>query len=181
MIKGWKTRARRQVLDRGKWLRVELHEVELPDGQVIPDWPWIVTPDYINVLPITESGDVLLFRQMKYALDDTVLAPVGGLIEPGEDPLAAAKRELLEETGCEAPDWTFMGKCQVDVNRGYATGHMYLAKGARRVADPTGGDLEEQEIVTLSQAEVEQRLLNGEFQALPWVAVVAMALLHLKK
>ncbi|MCB0235591.1 MAG: NUDIX domain-containing protein, partial [Anaerolineae bacterium] len=92
----WKTLARRTILNHSKYLSVEEHEVLLPDGRIIPDWPWIVTPDYANVVAVTEAGQFLVFRQNKYAVDGTSLAPVGGYLEPGEDPFAAAQRELLE-------------------------------------------------------------------------------------
>jgi ADP-ribose pyrophosphatase len=74
----WKTLSRRTILDRGKFLKVESHTVELPDGQIIPDWPWIITPDYVNVVALTEADEFLCFRQTKYAVDGTSLALVGG-------------------------------------------------------------------------------------------------------
>ncbi len=108
-MKSFRTLSRKTILDRGRFLLVEEHEIELPDGRRIPDWTWIVTPDFVNVIPITDEGDVLCFRQTKYAVEGVSLAPVGGFIDPGEDPLTAAKRELLEETGYEAEDWTSLG------------------------------------------------------------------------
>ena len=56
----WKTLSRETVLDRGKFLRVEDHTVELPDGRVIEQWPWIITPDFINVVALTDDGELLL-------------------------------------------------------------------------------------------------------------------------
>ena len=114
----WKTLSRRVVLDQGKFLIVENHAVELPDGRVIPEWPWVITPDYVNIVPVTDEGEFLCFRQTKYGVDGLSLAPIGGYIEPGENPLAAARRELLEETGYETSDWTGLGRYRVDGNRG---------------------------------------------------------------
>ena len=64
-----KTRARRTILDRGRFLRVELHQVEWPNGKIIDDWAWIITPDYVNIVTETEDGRLLCFRQVKYAVD----------------------------------------------------------------------------------------------------------------
>ncbi|MCB9456406.1 MAG: NUDIX hydrolase [Anaerolineaceae bacterium] len=175
----WKTLARKVVLNYSKFLTVEEHRVELPDGQVIPDWPWVVTPDYINVAAVTGDGRFLCFRQTKYALGGPSLATVGGYIEPGETPLAAAQRELLEETGYEAAQWTDLGTYTVDANRGAGNGTLFLAQGARRVADPDADDLEEQELLFLSQAEVEAAVRNGEFKVMAWAAVMALALARL--
>jgi ADP-ribose pyrophosphatase len=202
--KPWRTLARRVALNHSKYLVVEEHTVELPDGRVIPDWPWVVTPDYINVVVITDAGQFLCFRQTKYGIEGLSLAPechrglapechrglaperhrglapVGGYLEPGEDPLAAAQRELLEETGCQASDWTALGSYIVDGNRGVGTAHFFLARGARRVTEPVADDLEEQEIVYLSRAEFEAALAAGEFRSLPWVSIAALALLRLQ-
>jgi len=172
----WKTLARRSVLKHSKFLEVELHTVELPDGRIIADWPWIITPDYINVTAVTEEGQILCFRQTKYCIEGTGLAPVGGYIDPGEDPLQAAKRELREETGYAADEWLALGKYPVDGNRGAGVAYPFLARHARRVTDIDADDLEEQELLLLSRAQVETALDAGEFNTLPWAAAVALAL-----
>ena len=176
----WKTLSRRVVLRHSKFLTVENHTVELPDGRVIREWPWVITPDYVIVLAVTADGEFLCLRQTKYGVDGPSLAPAGGYVEPGEDPLAAAQRELLEETGYEAPDWTSLGHYRVDGNRGVGTAHLFLARGARCVAEPDADDLEEQELLHLSRPEIEAALAAGEFKLLPWTTVVALALLAIK-
>ncbi len=90
-MESWKMIKREQVLDLSPFLRVEQHTVVLPDGQVIEKWPWIITPDFVNIAVITTEGEYLVFRQTKYSITGTTLAPVGGYIEPGEEPLAAAQ------------------------------------------------------------------------------------------
>jgi hypothetical protein len=50
MLKLWKTRSRKTLLNHNKFLTVETHEVELPDGTIIPDWAWIITPDFVIVI-----------------------------------------------------------------------------------------------------------------------------------
>ncbi len=176
----WKTLSRQKIVDFGKWLTVENHTVELHDGRVIENWPWIITPDYINVLVETDEKKFLCFRQTKYAIDGTSLAPVGGYLEPGEDALTTAQRELLEETGCVAREWITLGSYIVDANRGAATGHLFLARGAHRVQERHADDLEEQELLLLSRAELQAALAAGEFKVLAWTTVVAFGLMYLK-
>ena len=180
-MQSWKTISRRVILNHSKFLTVEDHTVELPEGRVISKWPWVITPDYVNVAVLTQDGEFLCFRQTKYAIAGTSLASVGGYLEPGEEPLAAAKRELLEETGYEALEWADLGHYRVAGNRGVATAYLFLARGARRVTEPDADDLEEQQLLRLSRAEVEAALAAGEFKVLAWATVMALALLHLDR
>ena len=177
-MENWKTLSRTTVLDRGKFLRVEDHVVQLPDGQIITEWPWVITPDYINVVAITTSGKYLIFRQTKYSLKGTSLATVGGYLEPGEEPLPAAKRELLEETGYAADEWQPLGSFAVDGNRGAGNAHFFLATKAHPVAAIDADDLEEQELLLLGRDEVDEALTAGEFKLLAWATIVALALRH---
>ena len=175
----WKTKARRTVLEQRPWLVVEYLTVELPDGRTISDWPWIITPDYVNVVAVTEDGQFICFRQVKYGLEGTTLAIVGGFVEAGEAPPAAAKRELMEETGYESADWVHLGSYRVDPNRGIAMGHLYLARRAHYIAKRNADDLEEQELILLTRGEIESALASGEFKVLAWAASIAFALRQL--
>jgi ADP-ribose diphosphatase len=179
LMKPWITKARQTVLDEPPWLTVEHHTIELPDGRLLYNWPWIISPDYINVVAVTEDGHFICFRQVKYGLQGTTLAVVGGYVDEGEESLAAAQRELLEETGYEAPDWLSLGDYIVDPNRGIATGHLFLARQAHYVKPRDADDLEEQELLLLTGEEIEAALEGGEIQVLSWAATVALALRHL--
>jgi len=177
-LQNWRTQARQTVLQagNGRFLKVEYHTVELPDGQVIEEWPWLITPDFVNVVAETAAGEYICFRQTKYAVEGVSLAVTGGYLEPGEDPLTAAQRELLEETGYVAAEWIDLGKYAVDGNRGAGTAHLFLARGAEWRQPIDADDLEEQELLLLTRAEMRAALQRGEFKVLPWATAVALAL-----
>jgi ADP-ribose pyrophosphatase len=178
-LRVWETLSKQIILEHNKFLTVESHTVKLPDGQIIPDWPWLIIPDAAIVLAVTEENKFLCFRQTKYAVKGTSLAPVGGMIEPHEAPLDAAKRELREEMGYESSEWVNLGSYTLDPNRGVAIMHLYLALNARQTTKARSDDLEDQELLFLSRDEIEKALRAGEFKVLAWSAVVAMALNHI--
>jgi ADP-ribose pyrophosphatase len=179
-MQSWKTLSRRTVLDRSPYLTVEDHAVQLPDGRVIPNWPWVITPDFVNIVPVTDEDRFLCFRQVKYGAEGLTLACIGGYLEPGEAPLAAAQRELREETGYSAPDWLSLGSYTVDANRGNGKGYYFLARHARPDGERKADDLEEQHLLLLTRNEVEAALLAGEFKVMPWVSAMALALLRMR-
>ena len=180
-MKTWKTVSQKEILHHSKFLSVESHVVELPDGQIISNWPWIITPDFVNVLAETRDNTFLCFRQTKYGIDGYSLAPVGGYIEPTETPLAAAKRELLEETGYKATDWIELGRYRLDPNRGVAVGYLYLARNAIYSTESDSDDLEEQELLTLSLNDLEAAISNQEFKVMAWNLNAALALMYIKQ
>ncbi len=180
-LRPWQTLSKQTLLNPNKFLTVENHVVRLPDGQVIPDWAWVIVPNAVIVLVQLTDGAFLCFRQIKYAVDGATLAPVGGMLEPGEEPLAAAKRELREEMGCEAGHWVRLGSYILEPNRGVGTSHLFLAQEAVKVAEPASDDLEDQELVKLTRNELEAALWAGEFKVLPWAAAVSLALNYLGK
>ena len=175
----WKTLKREVILDLPPYLKVEKHQIQLPDGQIIEDWPWLITPNFVNIAVITEENEYLCFRQTKYSVKGTSLAPVGGYIEPDENPLDAAKRELLEETGYEARVWESLGQFTIDGNRGNGVAYFFLARDAYPVTEIDADDLEEQVLLKLSRVEVEAAVARGAFKVLPWQAIMALALLRL--
>ena len=175
-MKSWETLEKKVVLRHNKFLTVESRSLRLPDGRIIPDWPWLITPDFVNIVAVTDAGKVICFRQDKYAVEGISLGPPGGFIEPGEKPLDAAKRELREETGYEASSWEDLGSYRVDPNRGAGTGYFFLARNAKRTAEPVADDLESQEMVLLSPGELKQAVAGGGIKVLAWVAVVSLAL-----
>jgi ADP-ribose pyrophosphatase len=179
-MRQWKTLRKKTILDFNKFLKIEQHTIELPDGSIMDDWPWIISPDFALVLAVTDRKTLLLFRQVKYAVRGISFAPVGGHLEPGEDPLVAAKRELREEMGCEAAEWIALGCFPSNGNHGGGNGHLFLALKAHKVCDPIIDDLEEMEPVELTIDEAEQKLLQGEIKVLGWQAMIALGVLFLK-
>lgn len=89
---------------RGRLLDVREDEVRLPNGKPTRR-EYIVHPGAVVIIPLLDNGDVVLERQHRYPLRRDFIEFPAGKIDLGEDPLACAKRELLEETGYQAESW----------------------------------------------------------------------------
>ena len=112
----------------GNFLKVQRDQVKLPDGK-ITEREYIRHPGAVVILPLFDDGSVLLERQFRYPLNRVFIEFPAGKLDHQEDPLACARRELLEETGYTASSWQFV--CTIHNAIAYADEHLdiYLAKG----------------------------------------------------
>ncbi len=180
-MKLWETIDKKTVCQPNKFLKVELHKIKLPDGKIIEDWGWLVLPDFTNIIARDKNGKFLMFKQTKYAVGGITLAPPGGFIEPNEEPIKAAQRELLEEMGYSSNNWIKLGEFVVDANRGAGRGTFFLALDCEKTSKPITDDLEEQELTLLSLDELKRALDTNEFKVMSWAVSVALAIRTIEK
>src|SRR5688572_4178813 len=171
-MRPWRTLARRTLLSRPPWMEVGDERVALPDGREIDGFLWIRTRDFAAVVAITPDREVVLVRSYKHGPRAVSLAVPAGYLEDSEEPLAAAKRELREETGYESTDWASLGRFVVDGNYGICAEHVFLARGVHVTGPPTSGDLEEMEIVLTPMHDVVALLRDGEIVQLSSAAAL---------
>ena len=179
-FKPWKIIRRKLILDRSPWLRVHEDQVALPDGQTVDGYLHLEQPDYVVVVPVQAGGLIGFIRSYKHGVGAVDLHPPAGYLEAGEDALTTAKRELLEETGCEAEGWDELGSYVNSGNRGSGLAHIFMAIGCHQVTEPDSGDLEEQEVFWLPVDDVYQLWTAGEFKQMPTVAAIGLSLARLK-
>jgi ADP-ribose pyrophosphatase len=156
-------------------MEVAEERIALPDGREIEGFLSVRTRDFVAIVAVSETDEVVTIRSYKHGPRRVSLSIPAGYVEEGEDPLTSAKRELREETGHEAPEWSSLGRYVVDGNYGVATEHVYLARGARKVTQPASGDLEEMEIGLVPLRDVISLVLRGEVTQLSSAAALALA------
>jgi 8-oxo-dGTP pyrophosphatase MutT (NUDIX family) len=156
----WRRLSSRPIYEN-PWINVREDQVIRPDGNpgiygVVQFQSWA-----IGVVPLTEDGDTFLVGQYRYTLDFySWEIPEGGGAKT-ETPLAAAQRELREETGLAAATWTYLGEVHTSNSATDEAGCVFLAEGLTLgEAEPDG--TEDLRLWRLPFAEAVQMALTGE-------------------
>lgn len=150
-----------ETVFKGKLLEVRRDLVKLPDdGESIREY--IVHPGAVVVLALLDNGRLLFERQFRYPLRRVFLELPAGKIDPGEDILETARRELLEETGHAAGSWEHFGVMHPCIGYSDERIEIFLAQGVRQVSEQQLDHHEFLEVVELSLAEAREAVFAGQ-------------------
>ena len=117
--------------------------------------------DWMNVIPITEDGRIVLVRQYRHGTEEISLEIPGGIVDDGESPIAAARRELLEETGYEAAEIVEIGVVAPNPAIQNNRCHSFLAKNVRRVRKQTLDLTEEIAVDLVDPSDIPSLIVSG--------------------
>lgn len=154
------------------FLRLRKDTIELPDGTVIPDYYVRDSRGYIIVFAITEDGRVPLVRQYKHGIGRELLELPAGAIDPGEEPLQTAARELAEETGYSAESIELLRSFVTEPTNSNSIAHLFLARGARQSGEQ---HLDPTENITVEVAtfdDLRRFVRDGTIDSMPHVAAI---------
>lgn len=117
--------------------------------------------DWVNVIPLTSDGQVVLVRQWRHGTRSFSLEVPGGLLESSDSPEEAARRELLEETGCTAGEMIYLGF--VEPNPAFLNNkcHTFLAKDVKRVSELRQDEKEDIEVLMKPLAQIPRLISHG--------------------
>lgn len=121
---------------RDRWLAVRSDTVQLANGRTLEAYHTVEADDWVNVIAITEAGSILLVEQYRHPVRRTLIELPAGMIDAGETAEAAARRELLEETGHAGGRWHDLGALFPVAARLANQVRTWLALDVCKVADP---------------------------------------------
>lgn len=162
-IQNWET-IESEYLFKRPWLTARKDKVRLPDGRINPEFYVLEYPDWVNVTAINEDGDFVMISQYRHGLKGVFTELVAGVIDDGEDPLQAAKRELLEEAGYGGGEWELLTiLCQ---NPSTTTNYTYcfLAKGVKKISGQKLDPMEDIAVKIVTKQELIEMLIKDEMK-----------------
>jgi len=153
---------------KDRWLSLRADVCRLPSGRTIAPYYVFEYPPWVNVVALTEDGQVVLVKQYRHGLQRTLIElPCGGVETQDASPLAAAKRELLEETGYTGEHFVQTGVLSANPANHTNMTYCFLATSVCQIAAPVLDDTEQVEVMLLPLEEVIELVHNdGILQAL---------------
>ncbi|WP_343703661.1 NUDIX hydrolase [Chitinophaga sp.] len=153
-----------EYLYKEPWLTLRRDICETPAGVLVNPYYVLEYPDWVCVMAVTENREVILIRQYRHAYGKVLLEIPGGVMDATDtSPEAAARRELLEETGFAFSHFYDLGVVSHNPSTSTNLTHMFLATGGKRVQEQALDENEEIEVLLKDVDEVGKMLKERQF------------------
>lgn len=153
-----------EYLHRRPWLTVRRDKVRLPNGTVHPEYYVLEYPTWVNVIALTPEGKFVMVKQYRHGLGIVATELCAGVAEAGEEPMEAAKRELLEETGFGGGDWELLSVLCANPGSQNNLSYSFIASGVVRMDSQHLDETEDIKVEILDEAEVLEMLVNDRLK-----------------
>ena len=157
----WKLLDSKYVIQR-PWATMRVDKLELPNGNIKEEYYVLEYPTWVNMIGITELNTILFVRQYRHGASQILVELPAGVVEEGEDPEVAARRELLEETGYAFDSIEYV--CELFANpatSGNVT-YTYLLQGGKKVQEQDLDNSEDIEVVEMTIEEAKDFLFENK-------------------
>jgi ADP-ribose pyrophosphatase len=159
MIEKWKI-LRSRIDKDYKIFRVRADEALSPRTQHLHDFYTLESSHWVNVIPLTPEGQVVMIRQYRHGSREVTLEIPGGLVDE-HDPREAAIRELMEETGYEGEEVTLVGSTNPNPAIFANLCYTYLVRNARKTGEPSFDMNEDIEVELMPLARIPSLIAEG--------------------
>jgi ADP-ribose pyrophosphatase len=160
ILRPWLT-VETERLYRGRIFELERRKSRSPRGDAIHDFDVIRSVDWVNIVPLTEDRRVVMVRQFRHGIATFTLEVPGGMVDADETPIAAARREMIEESGYDGDDVRPLGVIHPNPAILENRCHTFVAQGVRRVGDCRFDGTEECEVVLVPLDKIPERIRDG--------------------
>jgi ADP-ribose pyrophosphatase len=180
LAEGWERLDSERLLSN-RYFSLRSDRLRLPDGQIKDPYFVLERPDAAIIVPVTESNEVVLVRQYRPPLEMMELGLPAGLVEEGERPEEAARRELAEETGYTGGEWELLGSLASSPSLKDNWAYLFLARGVEETAAPDPDEHELVEVVKVPLEDLRGLVQAGKIVSSSGVAAVMLALERLRE
>ena len=180
MAENWE-RVRSEKLFETPYFVLRSDRLRLSDGAIKDPYYVIERPDAAIIFPLTREGEVVLVRQYRPPLERIELGLPAGLVEEGEKPEAAARRELLEETGYSGGEWEPLGTLASSPSLKDNWAYLFLARGVEETSAPDPDEHELVEVVKVPVKDLLGLIQSGQIVSSSGVAAIMLALERLRR
>ena len=159
--------AKSEYLVDDQWIKLRSDRCEMPNGTILDPYYVIEHSDWVNVVAITQSQQVVMVRQYRHGIGEIVTELPAGCIEATDNsPEDTIRRELLEETGYTADSFVHTATMPLNTSNHTNKTHCFIALQAHKVQEPTPEETEQLEVELLNFDEVYALIADGKLQSL---------------
>jgi len=172
----WPRIRSRRITTVSPWVALVERDVEFAPGGAVETYHALEVADYVSVVAVTPDRRLPIVRQYRPALESFTWELPAGLVDPGEDPAAACRRELLEETGLVSRSVKLLGVASPDTGRLSNRIHSFFVE----TGEPAAGFQPEPGLTVrlVSRAELANLIATGEFISHVHLGALMLAHMH---
>lgn len=171
MLRKWKELERQEIAKSIIFRQIRAKRENPRNGEV-GDFDVLEVAHWVNVVAVTDDGQLIFVNQYRHGIDDFSLEVVAGALHAEEDPIVGGQRELMEETGYESLHWRALG--EIYPNPAFLTNKCFfvLAENCRKVGTTKFDRFEDLETLLFSPSEAKAKLDEGKIShALSYIAI----------